>query len=219
MNKGVEDTQDRAYKQGLLDTHTQDPTEFRALDMQARAAGYQPGTEGYQHFMRVRGGIDSKASNAGYKFDTQPGADGKPRVRRMNPNTGMYEIYDESAGDFVPVGAPTVPSSGVAPMSGGGGSMLHDAIRQVESGGNPNAVSPKGAMGAMQVMPNTLRDPGFGVTPARDNSPAEMERVGRDYFDALLQKYGGNQQMALAAYNAGPGRMDGLLAANGNDPS
>ncbi|MGE8274539.1 lytic transglycosylase domain-containing protein [Stenotrophomonas sp.] len=84
---------------------------------------------------------------------------------------------------------------------------LEQSVMQVESGGNPSAVSPKGAMGTMQTMPGTLRDPGYGVTPARDQSPAEMERVGKDYLQAMLRQYG-DPRLALAAYNWGPGNVD-----------
>ncbi len=87
--------------------------------------------------------------------------------------------------------------------------------RQVESGGDPNAVSPKGALGTMQTMPGTLRDPGFGVMPARDNSPAEMQRVGEDYMRVMARRYG-DVATALVAYNWGPGNTDRWLAAGAN---
>ena len=73
--------------------------------------------------------------------------------------------------------------------------------------------SSKGAQGKMQVMPNTQTDPGFGVTPARDDSLAEKARVGRDYLHAMVQRYNGDPAQAWAAYNAGPGRLDAALAA------
>lgn len=79
---------------------------------------------------------------------------------------------------------------------------------QQESGGNPNAVSPRGARGLTQVMPETGRDPGFGVPPLRDNSPQENVRFGRDYLIAMLKRYPGRPDLALAAYNAGPGVAD-----------
>src|SRR3569623_1025331 len=88
---------------------------------------------------------------------------------------------------------------------------------QSESGGNPNAVSPKGAKGVMQVMDATNAAPGFGVAPAKDNSPEERARVGRDYLAAMVQKYG-DPAKAWAAYNAGPGALDAAMsqAKDGN---
>lgn len=77
--------------------------------------------------------------------------------------------------------------------------------------------SPKGAQGEMQVMPGTQRDPGFGVEPARDSSPDEIARVGRDYLKALRNRYG-DDKLAAIAYNMGPGATDKWLAA-GADPS
>lgn len=89
------------------------------------------------------------------------------------------------------------------------------AIAQVETGGREGLVSPKGAMGVMQVMPNTNRDPGFGVTPAKDNSPAELKRVGEEYFGAMQKKYG-NDTLAAIAYNMGPGAADAWIKKGGN---
>jgi len=88
-----------------------------------------------------------------------------------------------------------------------------NSVRHVESRGNPNAVSPKGAIGTMQVMPKTLSNPGYGVIPAKDRSPQELERVGIDYLHAMYRKYK-DPEKALAAYNAGPGRVDGLIQSD-----
>jgi soluble lytic murein transglycosylase len=63
----------------------------------------------------------------------------------------------------------------------------------------------------MQVLDGTNTDPGFGVKPARDNSPEERARVGRDYLQAMLKRYQGDPALVWAAYNAGPGRVDAAL--------
>lgn len=100
----------------------------------------------------------------------------------------------------------------------GGVEDLLALVKQKESGGRryDNAgnllTSPKGAQGEMQVMPATVRDPGFGVAPARDSSADEIARVGRDYFKALLNKYG-DPKLAAIAYNMGPGATDKWLTA------
>lgn len=72
--------------------------------------------------------------------------------------------------------------------------------------------SPKGAEGIMQVMRKTQRDPGFGVTPARDRSPEELERVGRDYGIAMLREFG-DPKLAAMAYNWGPANVKKWLAS------
>jgi hypothetical protein len=72
--------------------------------------------------------------------------------------------------------------------------------------------SSKGAMGEMQVMPATARDPGFGIAPARSNDPEELRRVGEEYAKVLLNKYR-DPKLAAIAYNWGPGNTDKWLSA------
>jgi soluble lytic murein transglycosylase-like protein len=69
----------------------------------------------------------------------------------------------------------------------------------------------------MQVMPGTAGDPGFGVAPARDASPGEFNRVGRDYRAAMQRKYGGDLAKMWAAYNMGPTGLDNVLELYGDD--
>jgi hypothetical protein len=58
-------------------------------------------------------------------------------------------------------------------------------------------------------MAATAQDPGFGVTPLRDRlDPVENLRFSAEYMAAMLNKYDGDYRLALAAYNAGPGRVD-----------
>jgi len=96
------------------------------------------------------------------------------------------------------------------------------AKKRIADGKSPFAereliTSPKGAKGIMQVLDGTNKDPGFGIEPAKDASPAERARVGRDYLQAMLQRYG-NQTVALAAYNWGPGSVDKVLERMGSGP-
>ena len=112
--------------------------------------------------------------------------------------------------------------------------QLLQAMIQVESAGKPGAVSNKGATGLMQVLPSTAMKPGFGLpnvfdfaeqmgTQVGKRNEAEAKRLladptvgagyGQRYMDAMLQRYNGNLEYALAAYNAGPGRVDKWLAA------
>jgi len=88
--------------------------------------------------------------------------------------------------------------------------------RRYDSRGNL-LTSDKGAKGEMQVLDTTKFQPGFGVEPAKANTPDERARVGRDYLRAMLDRYG-DIDKALAAYNWGPGNTDKWIA-RGADPA
>jgi Transglycosylase SLT domain/Tape measure protein len=121
------------------------------------------------------------------------------------------------------------PLAAFAPSGGGGGMMagtqpsgamqslfaqatakyglppgLVQAVAQTETAGyNATAVSPKGAVGVMQLMPGTAAD--LGVTD-RTNAAQSVEG-GAKYLSQLMQRFGGDIPKVLAAYNAGPGRV------------
>ncbi len=78
------------------------------------------------------------------------------------------------------------------------------AVIQTESNWNPSAVSRKGALGLMQLIPTTAQR--FGANDAF--SPKQNVDAGVRYLKTLLERYNGNLDLALAAYNAGEGAVD-----------
>jgi len=81
---------------------------------------------------------------------------------------------------------------------------LVNSLILAESGFDPNAVSPKGAQGLMQLMPRTAAQ--MGVQNAMD--PAANVEGGTRYLGELLSRYHNDLSKALAAYNAGPNRVE-----------
>jgi hypothetical protein len=81
---------------------------------------------------------------------------------------------------------------------------LVKAVIAAESGWNPAAISPKGAVGIMQLMPKTANDMGVN----NRFNPEQNIEGGVKYLRYLLDKFKGNMTLALAAYNAGPARVE-----------
>jgi len=95
-------------------------------------------------------------------------------------------------GDYTPLIETSAQKYGVDPG-------LIEAMMRQESAGNPNAVSPKGARGLMQLMPNVAKE--YGVTDI--NNPEQNIDAGVHLMADLLKQYDGDEAKALAAYNAG----------------
>lgn len=83
-------------------------------------------------------------------------------------------------------------------------SELLRAVIAVESGFDPRAKSTRGAVGLMQLMPETARR--FGATNRYD--PSQNIGAGARYLGSLIERYGNDIELALAAYNAGEGAVD-----------
>ncbi|PKO78270.1 MAG: hypothetical protein CVU21_04165 [Betaproteobacteria bacterium HGW-Betaproteobacteria-15] len=89
---------------------------------------------------------------------------------------------------------------------------LIKAVIHAESAFNPHARSPKNAIGLMQVLPGTARDLGLSAQPTATveellTDPRVSIVVGTKYLAEQLERFGGNVELAVAAYNAGPGAV------------
>jgi hypothetical protein len=95
---------------------------------------------------------------------------------------------------------------------------LIKSVINSESSGIPTATSPKGAQGLMQVMPGTAAQQAqkLGLTNYDPYDGPTNLKLGASYLGDMQKKYG-DERLALAAYNAGPGRVDELMAQYGNN--
>jgi hypothetical protein len=136
-------------------------------------------------------------------------------------------ILDPETDDYInnittPVTSPAYVAKHGKPPEGDARALAEwalPALVQQESGGDPNAVSPVGARGAFQIMPDTAANPGYGVTPIADwnnASQAEQREFAIQYLTKGIEK-GGSLAAGLAFYNGGERQMNNLLggAASG----
>ncbi len=125
----------------------------------------------------------------GTVLDGQLGTEGSGRTTFGGTSLGTPSPYDAMIRQ-------AADEAGVPPA-------LVKAVAKAESDFNPQAGSPAGAQGLMQLMPGTGR--GLGVTDPFD--PMQSLRGGAKYLRAQLDRFGGDYEKAIAAYNAGPGAV------------
>lgn len=129
---------------------------------------------------------------------------------RSTPEPGKLRRLPVSPTRRAPVPARKVPPSQLAPhieqaaSAHGLPPALIKAIIRVESGFNPGATSPKGAQGLMQLMPETATE----VAVADPYDVQQNIWGGTRYLSRLLARFNYRLPLALAAYNAGPGRVE-----------
>lgn len=110
---------------------------------------------------------------------------------------------------------------GAAPAAGRGSDALIDSIIRRESGGDQGVISPKGAIGTMQLLQGTARDMAkqLGIPFSLQRLMIEAKynvQLGTEYLNTMMKRYGGNQTLATAAYNAGPDSVDRWLKKIGD---
>jgi soluble lytic murein transglycosylase-like protein len=141
---------------------------------------------------RVEDGLVVLALKGGGEVGVPPAA-----VRGFVPDEVLDEVVAPAGGDLRELAAAAARRHGLDPD-------LVMAVVSVESGFRPQALSPKGAQGLMQLMPKTASS--LGVADAFD--PAQNLDGGARHLGQLLTLYGGDLTRALAAYNAGEGAVD-----------
>jgi len=141
-------------------------------------------------------------------------------LRNVAPE-GQESVVPRQSSVTAAVGPPEPPAAAPVSVTGTAESPLAEVIRtashrfgvdegliraviKAESNFNPRAVSRAGAEGLMQLMPATARS--LGVRDSFD--PTQNVMAGTRFLRDLLDRYGGNVETALAAYNWGPGNVD-----------
>ncbi|WP_414488369.1 transglycosylase SLT domain-containing protein [Stenotrophomonas maltophilia] len=226
-NQGVQDAENARYKNEILGRTRQGMERNAAIEAAQQGALNPDGTINQEAWGKWAS-IDPVGAST-FRRENTPKPQNDWTLAQVGDGTpgGLLDVWvnkdtreirdlqgNPISGGLLAPGAAS--QSSAAPLGADILPSLEQAVMQVESGGNPAAVSSKGAVGTMQTMPGTLRDPGYGVVPARDQSPAEQERVGKDYLGAMLRQYA-DPRAALAAYNWGPGNVDNALRAAGGN--
>ena len=160
----------------------------------------------------------SEAQAQAMKAMQQSIARQREAVRQQVASAGSHQMLS-FLGPLLPAAAPPAPAlecdaiaeTQVAPLIASAATaqklrpeLIRAVIRQ-ESAFRPCAVSGKGAMGLMQIMPDTADQ--LQVSDPFD--PAENIQAGAKYLRQLLDRFGGELKLALAAYNSGPARIEG----------
>lgn len=176
ITKGAGATALTCYRAALK----KDPNNASAL------AGFEK-IEVY-YFARIKSALDRENENEEHKY--------LARLCRVNPKSAYLAALNTQC----PFDYTLIPK--VAAEIGLEVALLH-AVIETESDYNPKAVSHKGAVGLMQLMPATAKR--FGVTNRYD--PTQNIYGGARYLRYLLKLFNNNLQLAVAAYNAGEGNV------------
>lgn len=122
INRGAGDLADNKYKQQMMAMQSADPAGFRAMDKMARAAGYEPGTQGYKDFFRRDNGELARQSSAAIQYKPVPGPDGRTRWVAFDPREVGGQVVGGQGGYDID---PSLPP------------QVQEVIRQSEASGQP----------------------------------------------------------------------------------
>jgi soluble lytic murein transglycosylase-like protein len=139
---------------------------------------------------------DSPKTRSGSTISPPPAAPASPSAGSA-PSSGKAAVQVQSGDRLDKIVSAAAARHNVDPA-------LVKAVISTESGWNPRAISNKGAVGLMQLIPGTAQR--FGVANLFD--PAQNVEGGTTYLRTLLDRYNGDLMKSLAAYNAGEGAVD-----------
>jgi soluble lytic murein transglycosylase-like protein len=202
---------------------SQDPAMMRRA---LRAVGNEPNGATFMKYLAGATGVTAAKTGGAPSIDV-PGdfsrADDTPTAEADLAGTEEAPAADEEAPAEIDSDSPYAQD--LQDVYDNESPELIDLIQRVkhqESRGDQSAVSPAGAIGVMQVMPETGPEAAAlaGVPWDEDafhNDAAYNELLGIAYLSELLRKYDGDVPRALAAYNAGPGATDHAVASGGQN--
>jgi hypothetical protein len=157
-----------------------------------------------------------KRLEIGRKYIDQANLAAESSEMERDPAGYIARRFGKAAG--APSGAAPSAAGAAPEFDGLFAAVVHQESRGKHTGESGGLLtSPKGARGITQVMPKTGVDPGYGVKPLQNETQEEYVRFGRDYLSAMLREFDGDTPKALAAYNAGPGRVKALIKKHGED--
>lgn len=157
-----------------------------------------------QQLATLQAGPPAMQGGANFATALQSATASQPAAAAAQVPAGATPLAPVGAtGAAGPLNTPFASEIQAAAQKHGVDPALLTALVRQESNFNPNARSPAGATGLTQLMPGTAAS--LGVTDATD--PAQALDGGAKYLKQQLEKFGGDERLALAAYNAGPGAV------------
>lgn len=233
VNNRADSAEQQAYKRQIMERSANGGAAFQALDMQAKAAGYQPGTPEYQHFMRVQGGIEGRASSAGATTFVQDDENGIPTRYTFNPRTMQYDkarinappvdpntgIPQRAPGEVPFSIDPTLPPELQAAIRGNESLFANAPEVQIDRTGDSRVPPPAAPRPSMAPPPPSVQQPPNALPPRLDPVNGGLlgtPIVGRSKEAEAAAVERAKQQVEQSGYAAAAQQAARIEAAKAN---